>query len=67
MERLAAGEICSERLVHQQDLMDFGVLHMLLRQMGLFRNASVLLRIFSSRRRHTRWSNVTGVQTCALP
>src|SRR5881397_4091246 len=22
---------------------------------------------FSSRRRHTRWLNVTGVQTCALP
>eukprot|EP01047_Picozoa_sp_COSAG01_P114945 COSAG01_NODE_43601_length_428_cov_0.762918_2_plen_62_part_01 len=24
-------------------------------------------RIFSSRRRHTRFSGVTGVQTCALP
>ena len=23
--------------------------------------------VFSSRRRHTRSSNVTGVQTCALP
>src|SRR3546814_10685736 len=23
--------------------------------------------IFSSRRRHTRWALVTGVQTCALP
>eukprot|EP01048_Picozoa_sp_COSAG05_P042785 COSAG05_NODE_23305_length_259_cov_0.562500_1_plen_61_part_10 len=23
--------------------------------------------IFSSRRRHTRWNLVTGVQTCALP
>eukprot|EP01047_Picozoa_sp_COSAG01_P117908 COSAG01_NODE_46575_length_399_cov_0.520000_1_plen_48_part_01 len=23
--------------------------------------------IFSSRRRHTRFSGVTGVQTCALP
>ena len=22
---------------------------------------------FSSRRRHTRWNNVTGIQTCALP
>src|SRR5881397_854564 len=25
------------------------------------------LFFFSSRRRHTRWLNVTGVQTCALP
>eukprot|EP01046_Picozoa_sp_COSAG06_P096623 COSAG06_NODE_42733_length_379_cov_0.582143_1_plen_68_part_01 len=24
-------------------------------------------RVFSSRRRHTRWNLVTGVQTCALP
>ena len=23
--------------------------------------------VFSSRRRHTRWNDVTGVQTCALP
>eukprot|EP01048_Picozoa_sp_COSAG05_P042508 COSAG05_NODE_22999_length_261_cov_0.617284_1_plen_57_part_01 len=23
--------------------------------------------LFSSRRRHTRWNLVTGVQTCALP
>eukprot|EP01043_Picozoa_sp_COSAG02_P129108 COSAG02_NODE_66650_length_255_cov_0.506410_1_plen_36_part_01 len=23
--------------------------------------------VFSSRRRHTRWNLVTGVQTCALP
>eukprot|EP01043_Picozoa_sp_COSAG02_P071216 COSAG02_NODE_12925_length_1472_cov_0.780772_1_plen_90_part_10 len=26
-----------------------------------------LLEVFSSRRRHTGSSNVTGVQTCALP
>ena len=26
-----------------------------------------LAKIFSSRRRHTRFRNVTGVQTCALP
>src|SRR6188508_3646552 len=26
-----------------------------------------LFFFFSSRRRHTRWLNVTGVQTCALP
>eukprot|EP01048_Picozoa_sp_COSAG05_P023581 COSAG05_NODE_5169_length_1246_cov_0.846556_1_plen_386_part_10 len=26
-----------------------------------------LLALFSSRRRHTRWNLVTGVQTCALP
>eukprot|EP01047_Picozoa_sp_COSAG01_P128023 COSAG01_NODE_57331_length_313_cov_0.429907_1_plen_59_part_10 len=26
-----------------------------------------LKTLFSSRRRHTRSSNVTGVQTCALP
>src|SRR5881397_2379641 len=31
-------------------------------------NASfVAFFFFSSRRRHTRWLNVTGVQTCALP
>src|SRR3546814_10521446 len=28
---------------------------------------SVLLFVFSSRRRHTRCALVTGVQTCALP
>src|SRR6187397_3519735 len=27
----------------------------------------VPLFFFSSRRRHTRWCTVTGVQTCALP
>src|SRR5881397_1352725 len=27
----------------------------------------LLFFFFSSRRRHTRWLNVTGVQTCALP
>ena len=26
-----------------------------------------LKKFFSSRRRHTRWLQVTGVQTCALP
>src|SRR5881397_4187674 len=28
---------------------------------------AVFLFFFSSRRRHTRWLNVNGVQTCALP
>src|SRR5881397_4226953 len=28
---------------------------------------SARIFFFSSRRRHTRWLNVTGVQTCALP
>eukprot|EP01048_Picozoa_sp_COSAG05_P034031 COSAG05_NODE_13988_length_412_cov_0.562300_1_plen_65_part_10 len=28
---------------------------------------NVVTQIFSSRRRHTRFSGVTGVQTCALP
>src|SRR5881397_3879184 len=28
---------------------------------------STIVFFFSSRRRHTRWLNVTGVQTCALP
>src|SRR3546814_9669381 len=28
---------------------------------------AALVRIFSSRRRHTSWALVTGVQTCALP
>src|SRR6188508_1156359 len=28
---------------------------------------SAIAFFFSSRRRHTRWLNVTGVQTCALP
>eukprot|EP01048_Picozoa_sp_COSAG05_P042660 COSAG05_NODE_23159_length_260_cov_0.515528_1_plen_52_part_01 len=27
----------------------------------------VRFTVFSSRRRHTRFSGVTGVQTCALP
>ena len=29
--------------------------------------SNTLRRAFSSRRRHTRFSGVTGVQTCALP
>src|SRR6187397_3261226 len=29
--------------------------------------AKPLIFFFSSRRRHTRWCTVTGVQTCALP
>src|SRR6187397_3235085 len=29
--------------------------------------SGMLLFFFSSRRRHTRWCTVTGVQTCALP
>ena len=34
----------------------------------LMRRACFLVRrVFSSRRRHTRFSGVTGVQTCALP
>ena len=28
---------------------------------------SLKKKFFSSRRRHTRWNDVTGVQTCALP
>eukprot|EP01046_Picozoa_sp_COSAG06_P076766 COSAG06_NODE_24658_length_656_cov_1.330341_2_plen_87_part_01 len=28
---------------------------------------SIVTCLFSSRRRHTRWNLVTGVQTCALP
>eukprot|EP01048_Picozoa_sp_COSAG05_P042526 COSAG05_NODE_23019_length_261_cov_0.524691_1_plen_51_part_01 len=30
-------------------------------------DVGVGLGFFSSRRRHTRWNLVTGVQTCALP
>src|SRR5881397_758297 len=30
-------------------------------------NLFISFFFFSSRRRHTRWLNVTGVQTCALP
>ena len=30
-------------------------------------NIDKLERLFSSRRRHTRCADVTGVQTCALP
>ncbi len=30
-------------------------------------NIDLVIFFFSSRRRHTRWSDVTGVQTCALP
>src|SRR6056300_1828236 len=34
---------------------------------GYIDHASFLVFFFSSRRRHTRFLNVTGVQTCALP
>eukprot|EP01047_Picozoa_sp_COSAG01_P134307 COSAG01_NODE_64428_length_276_cov_1.118644_1_plen_62_part_01 len=34
---------------------------------GWLEKRGVLKKVFSSRRRHTRFSGVTGVQTCALP
>ena len=33
---------------------------------GVVSKVSIVF-FFSSRRRHTRWKIVTGVQTCALP
>eukprot|EP01047_Picozoa_sp_COSAG01_P067242 COSAG01_NODE_9455_length_2443_cov_1.143345_1_plen_116_part_10 len=34
---------------------------------GVLGTLQSFLKVFSSRRRHTRFSGVTGVQTCALP
>src|SRR6056300_769528 len=34
---------------------------------GVLRRAAASVFLFSSRRRHTRFLNVTRVQTCALP
>eukprot|EP01046_Picozoa_sp_COSAG06_P100542 COSAG06_NODE_46664_length_345_cov_0.739837_1_plen_87_part_10 len=36
-------------------------------RLGVCARVCVCVRVFSSRRRHTRWNLVTGVQTCALP
>src|SRR6056297_2135152 len=36
-------------------------------RLGRIQAKPVILFFFSSRRRHTRFSRVTGVQTCALP
>src|ERR1043166_5328664 len=38
-----------------------------MRRLRPLHGGGVLLCVFSSRRRHTRFRNVTGVQTCALP
>ena len=45
------------------DKLDEAVIKATLDQMGL--NDPIFF--FSSRRRHTSWNLVTGVQTCALP
>src|SRR6056297_3257834 len=53
--------------VAQQAVDDVAIsLHLLLSELPLGSMTTVFV-FFSSRRRHTRFSGVTGVQTCALP